>query len=83
MGVVKCDMVLPKDDRVFDADLVTNISSCLVAERNVTPYGRDARWHSHLYPIHIAEEVIRTRFQSPIMQREWLAREWSRILRGT
>lgn len=83
MGVVKCDMVLPSDSRVFDADMVTALSRCLVAERCVTPYGKDARWHSHLYPIHICEQYIRTRFQSPVMQREWLAREWSRILRGT
>lgn len=83
MGVVKCDMILPSSERVFDADEITEISRCVVGERTVTPYGKDPRWHSHLYPIHICEQFIRTRFQSPVMQREWLAREWSRILRSS
>lgn len=51
MGVVKVDMPLPPDEQAIDADLVTALSRALVAERTVTPYGRDVRWHAHLYPI--------------------------------
>jgi len=47
-----------------DSELVDLISSCLIGERTVTPYGRDSRWHAHLYPISQAERVIKDRFYS-------------------
>jgi hypothetical protein len=63
MGVVKVE--LPRPDRSpVDADLADLISQTLVAERNVTPYGRDSRWHCHLYPIFQAEQAIKTGFYS-------------------
>lgn len=63
MGVVKVE--LPRPDRTpVDADLADLISRALVAERNVTPYGRDSRWHCHLYPIFQAEQTIKTAFYS-------------------
>lgn len=62
-GVVKVE--LPLDDRQpANAELIDLISSTLVAERNVTPYGQDHRWHCHLYPIFQAEQAIKTRFYS-------------------
>ena len=64
MGVVKVEMPNLRQEPV-DSDLVDLISGCLVAERCVTPYGRDSRWHAHLYPISIAERVIKNRFYSP------------------
>lgn len=45
-----------------DSDLVDLLSNCLIAERCVTPHGRDSRWHAHLYPISLAERVIQDRF---------------------
>jgi hypothetical protein len=63
MGVVKVE--LPRPDKTpVDAALVDLISSALVAERNVAPYGLDRRWHCHLYPIYLAEQAIKNRFYS-------------------
>ena len=63
MGVVKVE--LPRPDRIpVDAQLADLLSRALVAERNVTPYGRDSRWHCHLYPIVLAEEAIKNGFYS-------------------
>lgn len=63
MGVVKVEY--PRPDRTpIESDLADMISSTLVAERNVTPHGRDSRWHCHLYPIFQAEQVIKNGFYS-------------------
>ncbi|MCM8828595.1 MAG: hypothetical protein NC902_04835 [Candidatus Omnitrophica bacterium] len=63
MGVVKVELPRP-DKGPVPSDLADLISSALVAERNATPYGLDRRWHCSLYPIHIAEQVIKNRFFS-------------------
>ncbi|NOX63722.1 MAG: DNA double-strand break repair nuclease NurA [Chloroflexi bacterium] len=63
MGVVKVEMPNP-DREPVDSALIDRISGWLIAERTVTPYGRDSRWHAHLYPIYIAERVIRSQFYS-------------------
>lgn len=63
MGVVKVEFPCPQKNPV-PSILADLISSSLVAERNVTPYGLDRRWHCSLYPIHIAEQVIKNRFFS-------------------
>jgi len=63
MGVVKCELVTPNREPV-PTKLVDLLSSALVAERNVTPHGRDRRWHAHLYPIFLAEQAIRNAFYS-------------------
>lgn len=63
MGVVKVELPRP-DQTPVDADLADMISRTLIAERNVTPYGRDNRWHCHLYPIFLAEEAIKNSFYS-------------------
>jgi len=64
MGVVKVEMPNPSQKPV-DSELVDWISGALVAELAVTPYGKDSRWHAHLYPIYIAETVIKSHFYSP------------------
>jgi len=63
MGVVKVEVPCP-DKKPIPSELADLISSALVAERNVTPYGLDRRWHCSLYPIYIAEQVIKNRFFS-------------------
>lgn len=63
MGVVKVEMPCPSGEPL-DSDLVDAVSACLAAERAVTPHGRDARWHAHLYPIALAERVIKDSFYS-------------------
>ncbi len=63
MGVVKVEV--PRPDRTpIEAARADLISRALVAERNVTPHGRDQRWHCHLYPIFQAEQAIKNRFYS-------------------
>lgn len=63
MGVVKveipCSATKPLASELADA-----ISGSLLAERNVTPYGADHRWHAHLYPVYLAETVIKNSFWS-------------------
>ncbi|MBV7333921.1 hypothetical protein KFU94_64570 [Chloroflexi bacterium TSY] len=66
MGVIKAEMPNPSQQPV-GSDLIDEISGCLIAERSVAPHGRDGRWHAHLYPIYIAERVIRGRFYSEEM----------------
>jgi len=63
MGVVKVEVPRP-DKKPIPTELADLISSALVAERNVTPYGLDRRWHACLYPIYVAEQVIKSRFFS-------------------
>lgn len=63
MGVVKVEIPC-RDGSPVDSDLADEISGALVAERSVTPHGRDSRWHAHLYPVWIAEQVIRDSFYS-------------------
>jgi len=63
MGVVKCELATPRQEPV-PSELVDLLSQALVAERNVTPHGRDRRWHAHLYPIYLAELAIRNAFYS-------------------
>jgi hypothetical protein len=63
MGVVKVEIPC-SDGEPVDSDLVDLISSCLIAERSVTPHGRDSRWHAHLYPVAVAERVIKDSFYS-------------------
>ena len=63
MGVVKVELPCP-DRSPVPAEVADLLSSTLVAERNVTPYGRDRRWHCHLYPISQAEQTIKAGFYS-------------------
>jgi hypothetical protein len=63
MGVVKVELPRP-DQTPVEAGLADYLSSTLIAERNVTPHGRDRRWHCHLYPIFQAEQAIKNRFYS-------------------
>jgi hypothetical protein len=63
MGVVKVEMPL-RDRMPIEAELADVLSRALVAERNVTPHGRDQRWHCHLYPIFLAEQAIKNQFYS-------------------
>lgn len=63
MGVIKVEIPRP-DKAPINSELADLLSSALVAERNVTPYGLDHRWHCSLYPIHMAEKVIKNKFFS-------------------
>ena len=63
MGVVKVEFPNLSGEPIA-SELVDEISSALVAERQVTPHGKDIRWHAHLYPIYLAEQAIKNGFIS-------------------
>jgi hypothetical protein len=63
MGVVKVEMPNPKGEAI-PTELIDRLSGALLAERSVTPHGRDSRWHAHLYPISIAEKLVKGLFFS-------------------
>jgi hypothetical protein len=68
-GVVKleCYAISPADrEDGLDGDRVDVISSHILHERNVTPYGADQRWANHIYPIYMAETYIKSSFVSDI-----------------
>jgi hypothetical protein len=46
------------------SDLIDELSSALIAERQATPHGKDARWHAHLYAIYLAEQTVKGGFVS-------------------
>ncbi len=61
-GVIKIEKIAVTDmdrDDGFASYIIDNISSSLVYERTVAPYGNDSRWHNHLYPIYLAERVLK------------------------
>lgn len=67
-GVVKIEVLANGDEREngLDRDRVDNLSALILSERNVTPYGSDARWANHIYPIYLTESYLKTRFLSDV-----------------
>jgi hypothetical protein len=68
-GIVKVESYAIDDREAqdgLDAERVNTISAHLLRERNVTPYGRDGRWASHIYPIFAAESFIKASFLSDL-----------------
>jgi len=63
MGVIKVEFPNPSGDAV-PSDLIDEISGALVAERQVSPHGKDLRWHAHLYAIYLAEQAVKNGFVS-------------------
>jgi hypothetical protein len=63
MGVLRVEIPLPNGGPV-SSELLNRLSGALLEERSCTPYGADPRWHSHLYPIWLAERAIKGRFVS-------------------
>ena len=62
-GIVKIE--IPNlETQPITKELVDKISSALLGERFVTPYGSDLRWHAHLYPIFRAEQAAKGNFYS-------------------
>lgn len=62
-GVVKVE--IPNiSDQPITTELIDQLSSALLAEQFVTPYGSDERWHTHLYPIYQAEQSAKQLFYS-------------------
>lgn len=51
-------------EEAIPTELIDRLSGALLAERSVTPHGRDSRWHAHLYPISVAERLVKGMFFS-------------------
>ena len=62
-GVIKVEIPI-LEEQPLTTEVLDEISGALLAERFVTPYGSDDRWHSHLYPIYQAEHASKQRFYS-------------------
>jgi len=62
-GVIKVE-IPALTEQPLETELLDKISGALLAEKNVTPYGSDDRWHSHLYPIYQAEHASKQQFLS-------------------
>jgi len=65
-GIVKmeCYAMSEEQEDGLDSQRVDVISSHLLRERNVTPYQADRRWASHIYPIYLAEQYVKSSFVS-------------------
>lgn len=63
MGVVKVEFPNPGTEAVL-SNLIDEISGALVEERQVTPHGKDIRWHAHIYAIYLAEQAVKNGFVS-------------------
>jgi hypothetical protein len=63
MGVVKIEYPNLTGEAV-PSDRIDQLSSAIVAERQVTPHGKDIRWHAHLYAIYLAEQAVKMGFVS-------------------
>lgn len=67
-GIIKVEKMAIREDikNGFNTDVIDNISLSLLAEGIPTCHGRDNRWASHLYPIYMAETMIKSTFSSDI-----------------
>ena len=65
-GILKVEKILIGDekDKGLDTAEVDLISANLIIERNPTTFGKEARWHNHLYPIYVAENFVKSLFHS-------------------
>jgi len=62
-GVIKVEIPNIAEQSIT-TELIDKLSSALLAEQFVAPYGSDPRWHTHLYPIFQAEESAKQLFFS-------------------
>jgi hypothetical protein len=63
MGVLRVELPNPSGEAV-SSQLITELSGALVAERCVSPHGKDVRWHAHLYAVYLAEQAVKNGFVS-------------------
>ncbi|GHT19746.1 hypothetical protein AGMMS4957_04720 [Bacteroidia bacterium] len=62
--VVKCEVVLLKEEQLIDTDLINIISANLIREAYPTCYGADTRWANHLYPVFLTESFCKSHYIS-------------------
>ena len=67
--VLKIEKILVRDiqeEEGLDSDEIDLISANIINERNPVSYGKDNRWAKHLYPIHLTEGYIKSKYLSDI-----------------
>lgn len=68
-GVIKVEVLARNQrerDNGLDGGRIDTLSSYILSERNVTPYGSDSRWANHLYPIFLTESYLKSGFMSDV-----------------
>lgn len=68
-GILKLEKILITDDEIeygLDSNEVDLITSNIINERNPVCYGKDSRWANHLYPVHLTETFIKSKYLSDI-----------------
>jgi len=67
-GIIKVEKMATKEDKEngFESDVIDNISLSLIAEGIPTCHGKDDRWPNHLYPVYLAETMIKSTFASDV-----------------
>ena len=68
-GVLKIEKILVRDiqeEEGLDSDEIDEISANIINERNPVSYGKDNRWAKHLYPVHLTENYIKSKYLSDI-----------------
>jgi len=68
-GVVKIECYAvnnEEEENGLDSQRVNTLSAHVLRERNVTPYGSDVRWATHIYPIYQTETFIKANMLSDI-----------------
>lgn len=67
-GIIKVEKMAIREDieNGFQTDVIDNISLSLLAEGIPSCHGKDNRWASHLYPIYMAETMIKSTFSSDV-----------------
>ena len=68
-GVLKIEKILVRDKQEaegLDSDEIDLISANIINERNPVCYGIDDRWAKHLYPVHLTENYIKSKYLSDI-----------------
>lgn len=68
-GVLKIEKILVRDiqeEEGLDSDEIDLISANIINERNPVSYGKDNRWAKHLYPVHLTENYIKSKYLSDI-----------------
>jgi hypothetical protein len=66
-GIVKIEVFVDDSEKFNDGisrSRADTIASHVLLERNVTPFKADNRWASHLYPIYLTENYLKSSFLS-------------------
>ncbi|MCM2466680.1 hypothetical protein [Methanoculleus oceani] len=66
-GILKVEKILvteEENEHGIESELVDTVSAYLINERNPVCYGSDLRWANHIYPIHLTESFVKSRYLS-------------------